>query len=50
MRIVKFALISTESFIYELEKSNEEFTWLYPMFLLVFLCTTTLMQITAVLF
>ena len=50
MRIVKFGLFSIDSFNKEIQKSYNEFTWLYPLTILVFLCTTTLMQISAVLF
>ena len=50
MRIIRFALFSTEFFSNDVEESFEKATLLHPMVIFVFLCTTTLMQISAVLF
>ena len=50
MRIIENVLYGINSIKEELKLSYANFTWLYPITLLVFLSTTTIMQISAVLF
>ena len=49
MRMLKFYLFDLDSFNDMINKSLTEFSWFLPMIILVFLCTTTLLQIFAVL-
>lgn len=50
MRIIEHGLFSIDSYREALQESYLNNSWLYPITLLMFLTTTTIMQLSAVLF